>query len=465
MSKLPILILCLCSVFSAVPNSYAQIQKERNLSQLDILLEKVRTTNKQESEKNKNREKRFLEAREKQAELLAQAQKELKILKSENNSLTNLSDNNEKILAELEEKLRLRAGNLGEMHGVVKQASGDLLALVNDSLTSTHISGRKKFLDDLARSDKLPPIHSLQQLWFLLQQEMTESGKVVRFKTSVVDTNGRVSEAEVLRVGVFTASSGGTFLRYLPETKILATLLRQPASKFRRMAKNLQNTSNGYRETLIDPTRGAFLGLLIERPTLTERIEQGGLIGYIIILLGFLGLSIAALRLYILTKTTREVRKQLTNLATPLSQNPLGRVLSAYEQCKNHETESIESKLDEAILKELPQLERGQSPVKLIAAIAPLLGLLGTVVGMIATFQTITLFGSGDPKLMAGGISQALVTTMLGLFAAIPLLFCHSLLIAKSKALIAVLEQQSAGLIAKRIEDQETERKNTANLS
>jgi biopolymer transport protein ExbB len=132
--------------------------------------------------------------------------------------------------------------------------------------------------------------------------------------------------------------------------------------------------------------------------------------------------------------------------------NPLGRILSVYDDNETIDPESLELKIDEAILREVPQLEKYHSIVKVFAAIAPLLGLLGTVVGMIVTFQALTLFGTGDPKLMAGGISQALVTTMLGLIVAIPLVFLHSILTSWSGTLIEILEEQSAGLIARHAE-------------
>jgi len=123
-----------------------------------------------------------------------------------------------------------------------------------------------------------------------------------------------------------------------------------------------------------------------------------------------------------------------------------------------HNDELLQLKLDEAVLAEIPALERGNSLIKLLAAIAPLLGLLGTVTGMILTFQAISLFGSGDPKLMAGGISQALVTTVLGLVVAIPLLFSHSVIAYLSRSMIQRLDEQCAGVLARSAEERERTR-------
>ena len=130
--------------------------------------------------------------------------------------------------------------------------------------------------------------------------------------------------------------------------------------------------------------------------------------------------------------------------------NPLGRVLKAAEDNQGADTESLELKLDEAILKESPKINSGLSLLKIIAMVAPLLGLLGTVTGMIIVFQAITIYGAGDPKAMAGGISSALVTTVLGLVVAIPTLLLHTLLSGKAKKLLHILEEQSAGIIAER---------------
>jgi len=188
-----------------------------------------------------------------------------------------------------------------------------------------------------------------------------------------------------------------------------------------------------------------------QNPSVVDRIHQGGLIGYIIISLALAGLVYALFLLLNMLKTNVKVKSQLKDTENVQSDNPLGRILSVYHhQYQEADLETLEMKLDEAVLKELPALEQGLSLLKLLAAVAPLLGLLGTVTGMIATFQSITLFGTGDPKLMAGGISQALITTVLGLVAAIPLLFMHNIVSSRSRELVQILDQQSAGLIAEK---------------
>ncbi|MEO1884670.1 MAG: MotA/TolQ/ExbB proton channel family protein, partial [Methylococcales bacterium] len=249
----------------------------------------------------------------------------------------------------------------------------------------------------------------------------------------------------------FNALSEGQYLRYLPESEQLATLARQPESRFLDLATDFSAAPNGNADLGIDPTRGVILSMLIQTPNTFERIDQGGIIGYIILTLGGIGFIFALYRLFVLFQTGQKMSAQLVS-ETASTDNPLGRVIKDAESHHSPDVETLELVLDEAITREVPVLEKGLGMIKLLAAVAPLLGLLGTVTGMIETFQSISLFGTGDPKLMANGISQALVTTMLGLCIAIPLLFLHSLLASRSKSLVQILDEQTAGIISRRAE-------------
>jgi biopolymer transport protein ExbB len=337
---------------------------------------------------------------------------------------------------------------MGELFGVVRQVAGDTKGIIDTSLVSAELPGRSEQADRLAQARGLPSIGDLTDLYVLLLEEMAESGRVSRFTTEVVGPEGRTSEAEVVRVGVFNVISGDEFLQYDVQSASLQTLARQPAGRFRAMAEDLGSATSGTVPMAVDPSRGAILGLLIQAPSLVERIQQGGLVGYVIIVLGVLGVLIALERLVSLARASGGIKAQLKASKADAG-NALGRILAVYESNRSVDFETLELKLDEAILREAPALERRQGWIKVLAAVAPLLGLLGTVVGMINTFQAITLFGTGDPKLMAGGISTALVTTVLGLIVAIPLVLLHSLVASRSKMLVEILEEQSAGIIAR----------------
>jgi biopolymer transport protein ExbB len=231
-------------------------------------------------------------------------------------------------------------------------------------------------------------------------------------------------------------------------------LPRQPEQdRFTDSTSDLFHATDGLVRFGMDPTLGGVLNSLIARPNLVERIQQGGLVGYLIIALGIIGLLIALERMVVLGIAGSKVSRQL-NSDTPSMDNALGRVLSVHDANKTADTETLELKLSEAIFKETPALNRALLFLKIISVVAPLMGLLGTVTGMIKTFQAITLYGTGDPKLMAGGISQALVTTVLGLSVAIPMVLLHTLVSGRSRRIVQVLQEQSAGIMAAHAEKQ-----------
>ncbi|RLB10513.1 MAG: MotA/TolQ/Exb proton channel, partial [Deltaproteobacteria bacterium] len=116
-------------------------------------------------------------------------------------------------------------------------------------------------------------------------------------------------------------------------------------------------------------------------------------------------------------------------------------------KAKDMTREELEDRLQEAILNEIPALERFLSTIIILAEISPLLGLLGTVTGIINTFHVITLYGTGDPRIMSSGISEALVTTMLGLMVAIPVMFFHTLLSTKVENMISRMEKAAISFV------------------
>lgn len=422
---------------------------------LDDLLQDVRSSQQQSAEINQAREARFLSERNQQDELLRQAQRELAAVKRKVDAQKGEFQKTAKEIASLKAEIKEQTGELEQLFGTIRTAAGDTRAIVRDSLTSAQFPDRLTDLDALADGDRRINLGQLERFWYVLQQEMVEAGRVTTFPADIVDSDGQATAAAVSRVGVFTAVGDGQYLDYLPEAQRLQALARQPGGGAQSMAEAFESAESGPVNMLIDPTRGNLLALLTERPSLSERINQGSVVGYIIIVLGIIGLVLALGQSVYLLVVGRKMRKQLADVEHPSDDNPLGRLLGALDASMSageRDLESLELKLDEGVIRETPRLERTQSIVKLLAGVAPLMGLLGTVTGMIETFQAITLFGTGDPKLMANGISQALVTTVLGLVVAIPLLFLHSLLAARSRSLTRVLDEQAAGLIARRME-------------
>jgi biopolymer transport protein ExbB len=419
---------------------------------LDQLLQQVREARGQVRADSEAREQRFVQNRDEQRALLQQLQEELAAEERRSERLTSEFNANEARLEEMNENLRLQLGNFGELFGVVRQVAGDTVGMVRSSLVTAQDPAREDVAERLAQVRGVPSVEELNTLRALLTEEMVRGGKVARFEAAVTRPDGTSADESVVRVGVFNLVAGDRFLYYIPETRTIQELARQPQPRFRAMAADLSEAAPGtIVAAAVDPGRGSLLALLIQEPSITERIAQGGIVGAVIILLGIVGLAIAVGRWVYLGIVGRKIGEQLAR-GEPSERNPLGRILAVYQASREADTESLELKLDEAILREVPRLEGWQGAIKVIAAVAPLLGLLGTVTGMIATFQAITLFGTGDPKLMADGISQALVTTVLGLSVAIPLVLLHSVVASRSKALIEVLEEQSAGIIARQAE-------------
>ncbi|MGD9861453.1 MAG: MotA/TolQ/ExbB proton channel family protein [Marinobacterium sp.] len=425
--------LVACAIILSVPAQADELQQ---------LLQQIRSDVSRDRSQDAERLQAFQGDHNRQLALLNDARKRLAAAEAEQERLKAEFQANEDALTEQGEALRMRSGQLGEVFGVVKQQAQELQGQLSDSLITAEYPQRDELLA-FAELKRIPLLAELEGLWFLLQQEMTATGEVAPFTASVVKPDGSRAETNVLRIGPFTAlTSEGHYLNY--ENGVLQQLPVQPDSGVITQARDFMAGQGNV--VVVDPSRGNLLALLAQTPDLKARIAQGGLVGYIILSLGGIGLLVALWKLMTTITVELSVRKQLRQPQQAHSNNPLGRVMQAGESGRT--TDETELRVDEALLKEAPILERGLTLLKLVAAVAPLLGLLGTVTGMIGTFQSITLFGTGDPKLMAGGISQALMTTVLGLCVAIPLLFCHSLLAARSRRLLQLLQQKGLALLA-----------------
>lgn len=422
---------------------------------LDELLRQVREGAAQSSKINQEREARFVRNRNEQQALLQKAEADMASARARADAVRARFDANQKAISELKAQLQNRAGDYTQVYAVVRQAAGDLRAVAADSLLSAQYPERMEFLDELAASNALPSLGQLETLWFTLQQEITEGGQVRRFEAEIVGRDGARRNAEVVRVGAFTAFADDEYLVLAPGQRLLQALPSQPEGRWRGLAEDFLESDPPVAPILIDPTRGTLLAIEGEKPGLIERIHQGGSVGYIILMIGAAGALIALGQFLYLEAVGKRMRSQLQRLSQPDADNPLGRVLATFgtdHTPENDDPELLELRLSEAVLREAPALERGQSVLRLFVAAGPLLGLLGTVTGMIVTFQAITVFGTGDPRLMADGISQALVTTVQGLVVAIPLLFVNSLLAVRSRTLVQILDEQSARLLAQRLE-------------
>jgi biopolymer transport protein ExbB len=419
---------------------------------MDALLKRVKAGWNGERKENRDRETAFAKAKADQQRLLKDAKATRAALERRGEKLESEFEGNEIALTQLEETLTQRLGALGELFGVVRQVSGDTRSQLEGSLVSAQIPGREDFLEELGKNKSLPSIESLEKLWFILHQEMTELGNVTRFPATVINIDGDQNQRDVIRVGAFNALSDGVYLIY--EERKLQELPKQPAGTYLDTVGPFESSTAGMATLALDPSRGSILKVLIQTPGFVERIKFGGKVGYTIIVLGLLAGFLAIVRWAVVFLTGRKVAAQKKSDQVS-DGNPLGRVLGIYEANRATDVETLELKLDEAIMRESASLDKMLWAVKVVSVVAPLMGLLGTVTGMIRTFQAITLFGTGDPKMMASGISEALVTTMLGLYVAIPLVLLHALVSNTAKGVVEVLEEQAAGLIARRAEQRD----------
>lgn len=422
---------------------------------LDDLLQQVKQGRVKDAAENQKRIEEFQRDRARQQQLVQQMQAEKTRQEGLSEQLETTFEVNDAAIIDLERALQERLGELKELFGVLQQAAGDARGNFDTSVTQIQFPGRGEWLTQFAQkmgsTTRMPTLEEIERIWFELQREMTESAKVARINTTVVNASGQEEEREVVRVGLFNVVSDGNYLEYVPETGRLVELQRQPQSRYTSRAEDLQEATEGITAFGVDPTRGQLLALLVQSPSLIERIQQGQIVGYTIMVIGAVGLLVAIWRMLVLSGYATQVRRQAKNLDQP-GNNPLGRVIKVAIDNPDVDVEALELKLGEAILKETPKLTAWLQFLKITSVVAPLLGLLGTVTGMIITFQAITLYGAGDPKLMAGGISTALVTTVQGLVVAIPMVFLHTMVQSRAKRLSQVLQEEAAGMLSERAE-------------
>ena len=438
-------------------------QEEKPQSQalsLDELLELVKSGKFAENEEATKRENRFNREKNRQQTLLANAKAERAKLEAIATSLEATFEANEAKLNLLEDQLKTRLGSLYETFGHLQGVASDTEDYFKTAITSGQFGkDREVFLGDLAKKMgegvSVATIEEIEELWYELSRELVASGTVEKFKATVIDNDGESTVEDVVRIGNFNAVAEGKYLTYLSKRGAYETLPRQPG-RYLDGTYDIFDEDSGFVQFAVDPTGpqgGALLVNLISLPSFFEQIQYGRITGYTIILLFLIAIGVFGWRFYALFTINGAVKKQAAGESA--AENPLSRIFAVADQNKT-DTETLELKLAEQILIERAEIDQYIWVVRLIAVISPLLGLFGTIIGMINTFQAITLFGTGDPKTMAGGISEALVTTMLGLMCAIPATFMAAALSNYSKGILAILEEQSTGMVAVRAEETNT---------
>jgi biopolymer transport protein ExbB len=441
-------------LLSAVPAA-AQINS------VDALLNDIRQNASKVEAENRQREAEFRQRADQQTSLLSGAQAELRQLEARAATVERSFASNRTEISNLEEELRAAQGDFGEVFGLARSKAGEFKALLDNSLITAQYPKRTSVLGSIAESKALPSAEELNSIWTTMLGEIKAQRQVAEFDAPVANVDDGAVQ-KVTRVGPFSVftSAGAEFLDYSARTAesakdapLLTKLPKQPGGPISAAASKVANASAGSLVYApLDPTRGELLKSFERVPSFYERHwVQGGNIGKFIIIMAFFGVLFGLFNIIRLFLAKMAINGQKRK-AQPSKSNALGRVMMAYEGAQNKDADTVELKLDEAILRESPKFEFGLNILKLLAGVAPLLGLLGTVTGMIQTFQAMMIYGTGDPQLMAGGISVALVTTMLGLYAAIPLLVLHSFCSSMARSIQGTLEEQSAGIVARHVE-------------
>ncbi len=421
---------------------------------LEELSQMVREASISDSQESRERIAAFQQQQQQRQSMLNAAQAERDREEQRSEELKAIYDENELVIADKQQQLTERLGTLRELFGHLTGFIGDVREGIDTSIVSAQYPGRTEFMEEMvaqmASQTELPSIENINRVWSETLDQIIEGGKVVEFTAPVGEDPAR----EVVRVGNYNLVSNGEYLSYDPSTGRISVLPSQP-SGYQRTAAALQNNPQAINSFGIDPTGpsgGSFLGALVAMPDWGERLStQGGLVGYVLMGLLSVAVLIAIAKFIQLTLLSGKIRAQLKSDSAN-SNNPLGRIMAVHEEAPNVDTETLELKLNEAILKERPGIEAWLNALKIIAAVGPLLGLLGTVTGMILTFQGIALYGAGDVGGMAGGISQALITTVWGLIVAIPTILLHTLVNSQAMRIIHILDEQAAGIVAEKAE-------------
>ena len=434
-------LLCITSLsFSAFSASDSTAQ----------LVNKAKSENRTQASHNVVREADFKKTEQELKAIKAELEAKRTSVQNATDVLTQTFSDNENKLARLEEKLRLETGSLGELFGVVRQNAKELGAELSSTVNSVDRAEHTATVDQIIDAKSLPSMPQLSGLWMSMVEQIQASSELSKSQIAFINGEGNTNKVDAYRLGSIGLVTEQGYVSWNTQREDAIAYLKQPQNG--PTLASLSSLANGeVSNVVVDPSRGFMLEQLALTPSLTDRLQAGGVVGKVILGLLAIGLIIALVRGVSLAIARQKIRAQLKN-PEQAGDNPLGRVLAVYNKEQNQTVEALELRLLEAVVDEQTHLEKGLSMLKLLAALAPMLGLLGTVTGMIETFQVITQFGNGDPKVMAGGISMALVTTVLGLVAAMPLLLAHNILSTQAENIRNILEKQGIGLVAEQAE-------------
>ena len=391
-------------------------------------------------------------------------------LQTANDGLKEKIDILAKTQAELQSSLEESRMVNKELAGFVRTCAKDLDSLLVQSPQSAFNKDRNSFLTPVINQERFWAMDDIRKMSDILFDEILASGQVSVRQGMVVDRQGKDRTAQILGIGNFTSlymlnddtgqQSETGFLLYSDQSSRFFALSRLPSD---RLADQMNAYLAGKSDSVpVDISKGGALRRFTHELKLIDQVPKGGLLVWPILALLGLAALILLERLCFFLRHRIGIQPFMDKLSALLeSENFEGcrdlmqankrgfipRVLLKALPAREQSRTDMENVLQEAIMAEIPAIERFLSTLGMLAAIAPLMGLLGTVTGMINTFHVITYYGAGDPRMMSGGISEALVTTMLGLTVAIPIMLFHTLLSRRVETQISMMEEKSVAFV------------------
>ena len=419
-----------------------------NATPLDDILQQVKKSNAQETGIDNKALNQFINNLQTQKTNLTKQRQRNKALQQKMAISQEKITLNQKKILNKEKLANSEKADLDKVFAEFKRASQDLRGQLKNSAISARLSGRSSQLSPYSEANFSPNLAAIKSLWLLFTEQMVASSKIITSTQNVTMPDGNKAPLNVTQIAGFSAFSKDGALLYKPATETLQ-LLTPHSNEINARIDAFSTNDNGFISALIDPSSGTLLERAAKKPKWWQVFSDAGIVGSIIVLVGIIGFIIALLRFIILNKAAKEINTQKQQL-NEIGNNALGRIITAADHNKNSSADELTRYLDEAILAEIPEFRKGLGSLAVLATVAPLLGLLGTVAGMIETFHAITAYGNSDPQVLSSGISQALLTTKFGLIAAVPLLLLHSFLSSKSDTILNIIEHQTAGLLAQR---------------
>lgn len=398
---------------------------------------------------------------------LAKLKAEEKKAESAYDALRAEFDRLQKEEAKLKTELADEQAEIDSIDGTIRGTADDAIALSEDNFITAEYPDRAEELHDLSFGKGFSGLEGIRKLVDFFFKEMEEQSRIVRRVGEFVGPDGLTVTGDIIRIGRITSYyrlADGEVGFLLPNDKgdrLIAVSGEVGWSNRKKIEAFYNNESN---VAPIDPSAsGSAFSKFAAKESLWERkMVKGGAVMYVIFGVACLAALIALERTIVLGskgRASEKVMNQIKELATQnkykeaqdyctlKSRVPTCQMLKGVLEHEGDTQEVLENSLQEAILKIMPKLERWMGALSLLGAIAPLLGLLGTVTGMIGVFQVITTAGTGDPRLMAGGISEALLTTQFGLVVAVPIMLVHHLLERQVDGIVYDMQEKGTSFI------------------